>query len=246
MPPRQLLSKFWLKNKKLIFLPAQAGLFFILIFLGFFFIIQIFFSISLIEISGISDLKGLNTLKNKLIFLVSTKKTEQKLYFLNPNVKSIKIIKIYPNKIKINVEKDDVTAILEVFNGYFYLSSEGRIIEKRKDKNSAFPLMYYYQKLQFNEYDTGETLKDKDIKYSLFFAKAFSFDEIKIDTIDINGLDMLILKKGEKTYFFTTTKDKEIQYNELKTIIEKFRKGNVKYKSIDLRFNKPIVKLDKS
>lgn len=242
MPPRQLLSRFWLRNNP----PAGGLLFFILIFLGFFFIIQIFFSISLIEIAGISDLKGLDILRNKLIFLISTQKTEQKLHFLNPNVKLIKIAKIYPNKIKIDVEKDDAVAILEVFNGYFYLSTEGRIIEKRKDKNSAFPLMRYYQKLQFNEYNTGETLEGKDIKYSLFFTKEFSVDEIKIDTIDINGLDMLILKNGDKAFFFTTAKDKKMQYNELKMIIEKFKKGNVKYKSIDLRFDKPIVKLDRS
>lgn len=216
---------------------------FFFLFLLVFFIIKIIFSVSIIEISGTKDIKGLETIQGKLIFFIFPKESEKRLYYLNPPIKSLRLVKIYPNKIHIDVEEYVRVAIFEVDRGYFFLSEDGRILEKKRQQKVSLPIIHYYQKFHFDEYNTGDKLQYKDISHSLFLADKLHYLGIKIDSIDINGLDMLIFNSGDKKYIFTTNKEKELQYQEFKIIIERFKIEKTEYKNIDLRFEKPIIKL---
>lgn len=218
-------------------------LIFFFLFLVVFFIIKIIFSVSIIEISGNKDIKGLEALQGQLIFLIFPKESEKRLYDLNPPIKSLRLVKIYPNKIHIDVERYEKVAIFEVDKGYFYLSENGRILEKKGEQKVSLPIIHYYQKFHFGEYNTGDKLQYKDILDSLFFLSKLHYLGIKIISIDINGLDMLIFNSEDKKYIFTTSKKKELQYQEFKTIIERFKIEKTEYESIDLRFEKPIIKL---
>jgi len=221
--------------------PVLFSIFFFL-FLALFFITKITFSVSVIEISGSKELKGLKTLQGQFIFFIFSKKFEKQLYDLNPQIKSVQLVKIYPNKIHIDVKKYNTLAIFEVEAGYFFLSEDGRILEKRKEQKENLPIIHYYQKFYFNEYNSGDKLEYKDILYCLFFVNKLHYLGVKIDSIDINGLDMLIFNSGDKKYIFTTSKEKQLQYGEFKTIIERFKIERTEYASIDLRFEKPIIK----
>jgi hypothetical protein len=237
MPLSKSLIIFW---RKISYPVIFAGSFFF--FLTVFFIIKAVFSISVIEIAGSQDIKGLKNLQGQLIFFVFRRETEKKLHDLNPEVKTIQLIKIYPNKILINVKKYQGLALFEVDNGYFFLSKDGRILEKNRKKKESLPIIHYYQKFHFNEYNIGDKLQYEDVLDCLFFADKFRYLEIKIETIDINGLDMLIFNSREKKYIFTTNKEKELQYQEFKTIIERFKIERTEFESIDLRFEKPIIR----
>ncbi len=238
MQLKKSLTIFWRKINNLIIF-----FIFFFVFLLVFFIIKIIFSVSIIEISGTKDIKGLETFRGQLIFLVFPKESEKRLYDLNPGVKSASLVKMYPNKIHVSVEKYTARAIFEVDKGFFFLSEDGRILEKKAERKDNLPVINYYQKFHFDEYNTGDKLQYKDILFSLFFVDKFNYLGIKINNIDINSLDMLIFKSGDKKYLFTTNKKKELQYQEFKTIIERFNIEKTEHESIDLRFEKPIIKL---
>lgn len=238
MPFRKSLLVSWRRIKK----PVLFFIFFFL-FLAVFFIIKIVFSVSVIEISGSKDIKGLESLQRKLIFFVFPAEIEKKLRNLNPAVKLVRVIKVYPNKIHIDIKKYTTLAVFEVNRGYYYLSKDGRILAKRREQKEELPIIHYHQKFHFNEYNTGDKLQYEDVLDCLFFTEKLHYLGIKIDSIDISGLDMLIFNSGEKKYIFTTNKEKELQYREFKTIIERLRIEGTEYGSLDLRFEKPIIKL---
>lgn len=249
---KKLLSISWRKINNLVLF-----LIFFFLFLFVFFIIKIIFSVSTIEISANKDIKGLEALQGQFIFLIFPKESEKRLYDLNSKVKSVHLVKIYPNKIHIDVVYYENVAIFEVDRGYFYLSEDGRILEKKIEQQVSLPrfnrgksrldrdkpIIHYYQKFHFGEYNTGDKLQYKDILDSLFFLSKLYYLGIKIISIDIKGLDMLIFNSGDKKYIFTTSKDRELQYQEFKTIIDRFKIEKTEYESIDLRFEKPIIKL---
>jgi len=212
------------------------------LFLGIFFLIKIVFSVSAIEVVGTKKIKGLSALSGKLIFFIFSSYS-QRLYENNPTIKSVRLIKILPNKIRIEAEEYNPVACFAVDNGFFFLAVDGRILEKGRQAKAGLPIIHYYQKFYFDEYRAGDKLKFKDLLQSLYLADKLRYLGINIEVIDISGLDMLIFNSGDKKYFFTTDKDKELLYQEFKTIIERFKIEKTEYESIDLRFDKPIIKL---
>lgn len=230
--------KYWRKYKKPLVILAYTLVFSVVLFF-----LNGLFSVSQIEVLGTDSLKGLEIIQAKLIFSLSKEKVENQLYLANPSVKSVEVTKIYPNKVKIEVLTGEVLAAFSVVDGYLFLSADGRILTKKRSLDSRPTIINYYQKFGFNQFSVGERVTFEDVLYSLFFIEKISQLGLPIDVVDINGLDMLILKSSGKSYFLTTKKDRETQLNQLKTMVERLKLAAVDYESVDLRFDKPIIKL---
>lgn len=214
-----------------------------LLFLIIFFFIKNFFSVSVIEIEGGVKLKGLEMISKKIIFLIFSSQTEKKLIEFNPKVKQVKVTKIYPNKIRIKIIQSFPLAVLPVNSGYFILSDDGRILEKKKKNDKKdLSIINYYQKFNFGGYSVGEWLTYQEILTALYFLQKLNYLGLKINAVDIKGLDMLVFNKGDEKFFLTTKRDKNQQYNDLKILIERFKIEKVEYETIDVRFDKPVVK----
>lgn len=225
-------------KKKWIFL-----LFIFILFLSGFFGFSWYFSIKEVLVDGYKDINGLALIKNKNIIFFDTKKYEDILFQTNTNISTISIIKSYPSTLRINVEQASATAILPVGNGNFVLSKEGRILAKERNDSTHLPHINYYQKIPFQGYESGDIVNNSDILFSLKLLERLAYLGIASDSIDINGLDMIVLKKGTIEYVFTTERNIQEQYENLKIIVEKFKIDGKQYKRIDLRFDKPIIKI---
>lgn len=201
------------------------------------------FTVSHVEIAGTKNISGTEYAYSKIIFFLPVKKIEQQLYEANPDIQSVKIIKRYPNTVKINVVKGPPIAILAVQEGYYYLSVAGRIVAKRRQIDESKPLIATFEKINFASLSVGDIVSTKEVAYSLYFIEKLTEIGIIVDRVDISGFDVLVCKSGERTYSLTTSKDKEIQYSQLKTIIRQFRIEGKDYLSLDVRFNKPVVRL---
>lgn len=201
------------------------------------------FTVSHVEIAGTKNISGTKYVYGKIIFFLPVKKIEQQLYEANPDVQSVKIIKQYPNTVKINIVKGPPIAILSVQEGYYYLSVAGRIVAKRRQIDDPKPLIATFEKINFASLSVGDIVSTKEVAYSLYFIEKLTEIGIIVDRVDISGFDVLVCKSGERTYSLTTSKDKEIQYSQLKTIIRQFQIEGKDYLSLDVRFNKPVVRL---
>lgn len=201
------------------------------------------FLVKKIDIVSNSDNKNIRgiDIKNKNIFLISETELQNKIISENSFINAVDVKKVYPDKLIITINFNTPLAVLKVNVGYLILDNEGRIISKQKENNTQLPLINYYQQLNYYSLAAGDWISFKDIITCLKLLKISLDIGLKIDTIDINGLDMLLFNLSEKKIYFTTKKEVQTQAYELETITHQFKIAGKDFVSLDLRFEKPIV-----
>lgn len=231
---------FFIRSKKI-----QYGLLLTLIFFGLFYGSFLFFKVRQVEVNGIGSLNGTTLVKNKLIFLVSPESVSKQLLKLNPDIATVVVSKHLPATIIFDVQKDSVVGALEVANGYYLLSKNGKIIRKIREieTGSQFPVISFYQKFDYNENPVGTVINQEEIVAGLFFLTEVEDLGAHIVKLDITGTDMLVLKTDDDVRFlFTTIRPKYDQMQEFKVLYKKFRIEKTHITTIDFRFDKPVVK----
>lgn len=236
---KKSLKKFFkILKKTFIFLILVLFFFFALYFLNEYFVVQE------IKIKGISEntsLNGIASYKNRNILFLSEKEIENRIISENSYVDKVYVNKELPKTLSVLVSIHKNIAQLKVSNGFFNLSEEGRIISKVRKSTENIPIINYYQLFNYHENQAGDFITYKDIKTALFILKKALNLGIKADSIDINGLSMIVLNFQERKVFFTTEKDKEVQIYELDQIIHSLKIKGQDFKKLDLRFKKPII-----
>ncbi len=203
----------------------------------------IFFTVRSITVNGIEKLDGLASIYGKSLLLLSESEIAENIYNRNPVVESVVIRKQYPQTLIIKVGRSVPVAYLQGADGYFALSKNSRIIEKVTTiaQQNSLPIIKYYQQLGFQSYLLGEPIKSKDIVAALQFADNLTDNNEKIIRIDITDLNMIVLVSETRKYIFTAEKDAQIQLLQLSAINKEFKLSNQEFKTLDLRFSKPIV-----
>ena len=83
----------------------------------------------------------LEKFKNNNIFLINNDEIASSITDLD-FVKNIGIKKIYPDKIKININEHKIVAVISNKENKYILSKEGHIIKNYNDKFNSLPLIY--------------------------------------------------------------------------------------------------------
>jgi cell division protein FtsQ len=208
-----------------------------------------YFVVNNIQVVGLSSeslIRGLDLVKNQNIFFVDEKELEKRLLDENSIIKKIVIKKILPNKIIITIESHAPLAVLVVNNGYLYLGQNGRVLAKKKQNDTDLAIINYYQKFDYVSSHIGNWISNKDIIISLNLLKACVDLELKINSIDISSLDMLGFNLDGKKLLFTTEKPVETQAYILEKVVGQFKIEGKDFKSLDLRFDKPVIVLKDS
>jgi cell division septal protein FtsQ len=189
--------------------------------------------------------KNLNLKLQKLsevpIFFINVKNEEKKLLNNNPYLKNIKIEKQLPSTLIIYPEYYQPEAQLKINQGYLLLSEDGRILEKTKVKYDNLLTINFYQKLNSQEVNIGGFITFKELKLSLQLIPIFKRLNIKINSIDIFGLNMIVFNLDNNQVFFSGEKDSKKTEYELTSILKKIKLEHQNFKKLDLRFNKPII-----
>jgi len=236
---KKSLTKFSkILKKTLIFLILVLFFFFAIYFLNEYFLVE---EIKIKGISQNTSLNGIASYKNRNILFLSEKEIESKITSENSYVDKVYVNKEFPKTLSILVSIHKNIAQLKVSNGFFNLSEEGRIISKVRERKEGITTINYYQLFNYHENQAGDFITYKDIKTALFILTNALDLGIKADSIDINGLTMIILNFEERKVFFSTEKDKEIQIYELDQIIHSLKIKGQDFKELDLRFKKPII-----
>lgn len=191
------------------------------------------------------NIRGIQSLKGDYIWLLDEQETASFIKSRNANIKEVKVTKQFPNKIILTISYYIPLAVIKVPDGYFMLGDEAVILEKSREPiNSSLPQISYYQNISFANYQAGQDLNFDDIKDALFYMQRLANLKIKINSIDIKGFNMLGLYTKDMTYMFSAEKERELQAYQLEATIKEFRISGRKIKSLDVRFDKPVVTLD--
>ncbi len=162
----------------------------------------------------------------------------------NSYVKSVAVKKNYPDELELHIEYYSPLAILNVKDGFFLLSDDGIILEKSREefKDKKQPHITYYQNISLSSYQAGQQILFKDIQDSIYFLKKLKSLKIEVNSIDIAGFHMLgLYTSAEEKYYFSSDKEREKQTYQLETSVRYFKVNGKKYKTLDLRFDKPVV-----
>lgn len=189
-----------------------------------------------------THIKGLKSLENQIIFFANESKLKNDLILENPLIERIDVKKKLPNTIILIPYFSTPIAQIEVNNGFFHLSKNGRILKKTIDKINFFPLITFYQKFNYQSYQAGNYLKYSEIIYSLKAIekiKSLGFNNIK--EIKINNHNLIIFQVDNREIYLNAEKDIKQMLYELETIIKKLKQEKKDFRKLDLRFNKPII-----
>ncbi len=144
------------------------------------------------EIIGLNDLEknqisqNLNVLRNKNLFLLNKKEIIEK-FTSYKSIEKFFIFKIYPSKLKIEIEKTNYLAITKKNDLYFYVGSNGNLIETNKKKEN---LPFVYGNINVEEFLKLKKIIDNsnfdfyEIK-NLYYFKSKRWDLETIDGIII-------------------------------------------------------------
>lgn len=240
---RQKLSpKLYLKNKlkTLIFFFSLV----LTLFAVYFFSRQ--FSVSKIEIIStdkLPNLEGIENFYGQNLLLINTSELKQNILVRNPFISTVHVTKKYPASLILQVTKTSPQAKLITNQGHFILDGKGKIILRSKQDISNLPKLNYYQKLDFSSFSVGEYINLKDITTSLHFLKKVEELGFSAVSIDISSPDMIRLHLTDGHLIFTSQKSVEIQNYQLEKLIYQLKIEGKKFIFIDLRFDKPVVKL---
>jgi len=234
-----LLMKFLNKLKFFLFFLLLCLLFFSILFF-----INQFFLIKKVEL--ISDREFLlvnkDELINKNLIFINQNQIAKKIILENALLRQVVVNKAWPGTLKVTVYFYEPMADLIVNQGFFNLSADGRILSKIKDGQPSLPIINYYQKLNGNSFQIGDWIDYKDIQQTLFFIDKLGQINLVPLTIDIKGQDMLVFNlSSDKKIIFSGKKEKELQNYQLELIIKQFKIEGKEFKSIDLRFDKPVI-----
>ncbi len=189
-----------------------------------------------LPVAGIPEIKG------KYIFLTSEKTIADIITRTNPSIKSVIVAHQYPDTVQLSITRYEPVVYLKSQDGYFLLAEEAIILGKSSEiEKKQLPVMNYYQSVPFAEYQAGQQLPTQDIRDSIFFLKKMGDMGIRINSIDIAGFHMLGLYTEDKKYYFSSEKERNVQVYHLEQAMKRFRNEETEYKSIDVRFEKPVI-----
>jgi|LakMenEpi03Aug12_release.lakeMendotaPanAssembly.Ray.scaffolds.fasta_scaffold01822_16 cell division septal protein FtsQ len=172
-------------------------------------------------------------LLGKKIFFVRDALIQEFASSIAPDYKFIKVSKVYPGKIIIELEKREAAVVVKAANGSF-------IIDK---KNFVMGAINSFVGYEINvEYDkdlaVGKHIEDQNLINA--FKYAGSYGIVKVE----NNLISVGLNEGGKVLLPEKIDTSEIENLSitLQKIIQKYRIENKEVDTIDLRFSKPLIK----
>lgn len=193
--------------------------------------------------------RGIPGLYKRNILLTSDNDINKYLRSLNPHVSSVNIVREYPSTLYLTFSYLSPVAQVKMDKGVLVVAESGRVLQKNKTYVSALPTISFYQVIRQNEYMQGDTIEYDEIVKTLQLITAVNSYGVKIDTVDIGGPGMIACKvvfgwnqDSKPTIYFSFEKDVSKQLYEMKKVVEKLRTDRRSIKSLDLRFNRPVIR----
>ena len=214
-------------------------------------VLNSFYQVKTIQIQGNvnkNKIRGLENLKGQNLIFISDGYIIQTIEDNNPEIELDEAELIYPNKILLKLKPVETVAQLKLNQGFAVLSPDGRIIKKIKQPEK-YPIINFYQQFDALQIIPGNRLNYKEIILVLYLLSKAQNLDLKIEDVDISGLNMIIFNlskqssesEGKKIYF-SAEKAQEKQAFEFETLIRQFKIEARDFKILDLRFDKPIIK----
>ncbi len=173
--------------------------------------------------------------KNARIFFLSAKKLEESLKNSLECIDKIQITKIWPAKLRINVESRQAVARIE--DGNYLVAVDGLVIGSAQ--TSSLPTIFTQSKPNL---DQNNKISDENVLFALTLTRELSKSDFLPTNIRFVDVDNIAVYNQEgQVALFTTKKSAERQTDTLQQVLSKAKIDSTKIAKIDLRFDKPVL-----
>jgi len=210
---------------------------FIICIFAVFFLSSSFFYIKFIAVNGNKNVTREEIIKLSSIYYGENifrinKKNSMKSIFQNPYVKMIKIKRIIPNKVEIDIIEREIMAYVPYVGSYLNIDEDGMILEiNRAIKYPDFPVV---KGLKFETFKVGECLNienKEQFKITTMLIKEIKNAGIlnQVSEIDVTNLSniRLQIKEGIKANLGDSD-NMNYKISFARSIIEDVKKQNIK------------------
>ncbi len=186
---------------------------------------------------------GAGTFVGRNMLTLSPREVAEFFVRRNPAVAGAQVTKHYPTDLEVVITTLPAAAQLSATDGFFVVASTGRILQKSTYAAADLPTITFYQRLNSNILKIGDTVPYQDIRDALRFIDSLKKIGYSPQAVDISGHNMIActLKDG-RTILLSTQKDIGVQEYQLKTILERLKIKGGDFTTLDLRFDKPVIK----
>lgn len=235
----RLSSNSWPSKRKIITVILVAVIILVLLV-----VVKSLFRVSTIVLQGVpakETVYGISSLKGRSTLFIDTDTVARSVTASNPRFRVVSVQTRYPSEIVIRVEKTPGVAYMVTDRGYYLLSEDARVIERSKSARGGIPTITWYQPIGYDTFQPGDKLDFIELAFALHLLESIAPLDVRIDTVDINGRDMIGLKSAGRDILISTQKDADTQVYQMGVIIKQFRVEGKNFKSLDLRFDKPTL-----
>jgi len=151
----------------------------------------------------------------------------------------VKAEKVFPNTIRLKLEEYTPTSYLEYKETCYILSQEGVVLEEETEYEECILEDGILLESDQNILAEDRLIFDKEVEETVTVLGEFGW---KISRIRFNK-NVLNFTNGEKTVVVEVNQEYESQLAKLYLILEKANIEGIEYESLDLRFQRPVMKL---
>ncbi len=174
-------------------------------------------------------------LVGKNIILVQNKKIIQTIKEKHACLKNLKIKKVLPSTLHLEVEVSQPVVRLE--NSSLILTEEGIVLEG--GDTLSLPTLYTGKDLQLGP---DQKVTDSGVIFALSVALNLSKSDFSLSNLRmIDGGSLAAYNQQDLVAIFSSNKDVDRQVDSLQLVLSKAKIDGTKIAKIDLRFDKPVI-----
>jgi cell division septal protein FtsQ len=176
--------------------------------------------------------------KDKSIFKVDTKTISENLSQNFQGAKSIKVYKVFPKTVNIEVSERVPLALIynDVSTDYYLIDEEGYILGIVDPTKTNLPKIYYEGDIY-----VGLFISKELVPVYLDLTAALSESRIKVSSLSFYPRHAVLFLEEGPEVLISNEKDKKSMTDILFDLLNQFKEKDKKVKKIDLRYDKVIV-----
>jgi hypothetical protein len=164
---------------------------------------------------------------------------EQSIIESNRYIKKVSAEKVFPNKIYLEIEEYKPTAYFEYKDVCYILSEEGYVLEENTEYEKCILENGIKLIAKQNILTEDRLIFDKELLEVIKILEEFGWgvNSVKFEE------NVMILSDQDKSITLEVNQDYEDQLSKLYLVLEKVNIESIEYKSLDLRFERPVMEL---
>lgn len=204
------------------------------------------FQIKKVIVTGVNNTEKKrieSSLRNQSPVLFFFRNTNEVIKALFPQYEYLSTNYIFPSTVTVHIKPSESVGFIKTDKGYLALSKSGMVLYKERATKIPNPSIHSPQVVHHDEYQQGQKLSYSLILRSLVFLSILKQESVSIEAVDIDSVDMIACKTKTMEFIFSQSRDEKQQIHEFVQIIRKAKAGALRFKKLDLRFDKPVLQM---